>query len=96
MAPMSMATSQTTMDNLKSVFASHGLPHLIVTDHGSQFTSSEFQAFLKSNGSKYVCSSLYHPLTNGLAWRAVQTFQDNTKRLPNSPITEKLAKFLLW
>ena len=72
---MSMATSQTTINKLRAIFATHGLPQLFVTDNSNQFTSSEFQSFMKSNGIKHVCSSPYHPSTNGLAERAVQSFK---------------------
>lgn len=74
----------------------HGLPQTFMTDNGSQFTSAEFQAFMKSNGIKHICSSPYHPATNGLAKRAVQSFKEHLKRFPDGSLQEKLAKFLLW
>lgn len=74
----------------------HGLPRTFMTDNGSQFTSAEFQAFMKSNGIKHICSSPYHPATNGLAERAVQSFKEHLKRFPDGSLQEKLAKFLLW
>ncbi len=93
--PLTSANSVNTIDSLRNVFATHGLPKMMVTDNGSQFTSSEFQDFMKRNGIKHVCSSPYHPSTNGLAERAVQSFKENMKRLTGS-VTQRLATFLFW
>ncbi len=42
------ATSQSTIEHLRSLFATHGLPELLVSDNGTVFTSAEFQEFLKN------------------------------------------------
>ena len=94
--PMSSATTNTTIERLRTIFATHGLPRVLVTDNGAQFTSSEFRAFTQGNGIKHVYSSPYHPATNGLAERAVQSFKEHMKRLPTGTIPEKLARFLFW
>ena len=36
----------------------------------------------------------YHSSTNGLAERALQTFKQALKRIPNGTVQEKLAKIL--
>ena len=93
--PMSTATSHFTIEKLRSIFATHGLPRVFVTDNGSQFTSAEFQALMKGNGIKHICSLPYHPSTNGLAERAVQSFKEHVKRLSDVPLPKRLAQFLL-
>ncbi len=93
--PLAAANSTNTIDCLRNIFATHGLPKMIVSDNGSQFTSSEFQAFMKTNAIKHVCSSPYHPSTNGLAERAVQSFKEHMKRLVGS-VNQRLATFLFW
>ena len=70
------ATSRATIDKLQLVFATHGLPEVIVSDNGSSFTSEEFSAFVQSNGIKHLTSAPYHPASNGLAERAVQTLKN--------------------
>ena len=64
-------TSSVTIEKMRSTFASFGIPEILVTDNGSNFTSSEFEEFLKSNGIRPVKTALYHPASNGLAERAV-------------------------
>ncbi len=65
------ATSQSTIKKMRSPFATHGLPELLVTDNGSVFTSAEFGEFMDRNGIQHVKTAPYHPSSNGLAEWAV-------------------------
>lgn len=91
---MSSITSAVTIDKLQNIFATHGLPRTIVTDNGASFTSSEFQRFCRSNGIQHLTSSPYHPSTNGLAERAVQTFKQGLKRMEGGTLQSKLSRYL--
>ena len=71
--PVSSTTSSSTIGVLRDLFARFGIPEEIVSDNGTQFVSEDFQAFIRSNGIRHITSALYHPATNGLADRAVQT-----------------------
>ena len=44
---VSAATSSITITKLRAIFATHGLPNMLVSDNGSVFTSEEFQDFTK-------------------------------------------------
>ena len=68
-------TSVKTIKKLHIIFSNHGIPHKVVTDNGPTFTSYEFQEFMQRNGIVHVKSALYHPSSNGLAERAVQTLK---------------------
>ena len=92
--PMSSITSSQTIEQLRSIFSVHGLPKKIVTDNGPSFTSGEFKQFMKQNGIIHVTSAPYHPSSNGLAERGVQTFKLGIKRIPGATIQERLSKFL--
>ena len=89
------ATSSVTIDKMRSIFSSHGLPEIVVSDNGSNFVSSEFKSFLQKNGIKHITSAPYHPSTNGLVERAVQTFKQGIKKQGDGSVDTKLARFLL-
>lgn len=44
--PMTTTLSK-TIEVLRSIFASYGLPEEVVSDNGPQFTSTEFKQFLR-------------------------------------------------
>ena len=79
--PVTTASSILTIERLRSSFAIHGLPEILVSDNGSCFTSQEFKDFMKMNGIHHVTSAPYHPASNGAAERAVQTFKSTLKKL---------------
>ena len=94
---ISPVNSTSTIEHLRSIFATHGLPKVFVTDNGPQFTSAEFENFMSSNGIRHIKSAPYHPASNGLAERAVQVFKENFKRVSQSDsIQTRLSKFLMW
>lgn len=90
------ATSPKTVEVLRTLFARTGLPERLISDNGNQFTSEEFQSFVRKNGIKHTTTVPYHPASNGLAERFVQSFKQSMKTIGNAqmPLSEKLAKFL--
>ena len=46
-------TSSVTIE-MRSTFATFGIPETLVTDNGPNFTSVEFENFLKSNGIHHI------------------------------------------
>ena len=92
---MSTITSAKTIDVLRVVFATHGLPRKVVTDNGPSFSSSEFKNFMQENGIHHITSAPYHPSTNGLAERGVQTLKRGLKRTAGSTVQEKLSRLLI-
>lgn len=94
---MKSTTSEKTISVLRNIFSRNGLPEQIVSDNGPQFTSDEFQLFVKQNGIKHFRSAPYHPATNGLAERFVQTFKKSIKAMKkeNISLQHKIDNFLL-
>ena len=95
--PMKSTSSAKTIEVLRNLFARFGIPQQIVSDNGPQFVSEEFQLFAKANGIRHITSAPYHPATNGLAERSVQTFKRALRSMSesSSSVREKLAKFLM-
>ncbi|XP_053311898.1 uncharacterized protein K02A2.6-like [Spea bombifrons] len=93
--PVTSATSVTVIKILRSLFATHGLPDTIVSDNGTQFTSSEFKIFMESNLIRHVTIAPFHPSSNGQAERMVQTTKDSLKRIIEGDWNRRLANFLL-
>ena len=68
-------TATRTIEALRSIFASYGLPLQPVSHNGPKFSSAEFKDFLIHNGIKHLRPAPYHPATNGLAEHFVQSLK---------------------
>lgn len=73
--PMSNTTATATTNILLCLFARYGYPKEVVSDNGPQFVAKEFGLFLKERCIKHTLCPPYHPSSNGLAERHVQTFK---------------------
>lgn len=70
---MKTTTSALVSLKLKATCARYGIPDVVVSDNGPQFTSAEFQDLARELDFKHVTSSPHNPQGNGHAERAVQT-----------------------
>ena len=61
------------ISHLKSIFARHGIPEVVISDNGSQYSSAVFEEFSKEYEFDHVTSSPKYPQANGEAERAVKT-----------------------
>ncbi|XP_056017334.1 uncharacterized protein K02A2.6-like [Ostrea edulis] len=66
-------TTTAIIEALKTVFASHGLPVILRSDNGPQFSSNTFKKFCSDHGIEHERSSPHFQSSNGEAVRAVQT-----------------------
>ncbi|MFH4981910.1 hypothetical protein AB6A40_008619 [Gnathostoma spinigerum] len=90
------STASTTLKLLRQLFAQFGMPEVIVSDNGTQFTSTQFAYFCKRNGIEHIFSPPYHPQSNGQAERFVDTFKRTMSKLRGEETTaEALQTFLL-
>ena len=95
--PMTHATSTNTITALRHIFSYFGLPEHLVTDNGTQFTSDEFQKFLRENDILHTLTAPGHPATNGLAERYVGEFKDKLGKIGDTgeSVQTKSDRFLL-
>ena len=89
------STTQVTIEQLRGLFATHGLPETIVTDNGTCFTSAEFQQFVERNNIQHITSPAYHPSSNGLAERAVQLVKRGLVKLKDGTMETVLSRYLM-
>ncbi|VDI71497.1 Hypothetical predicted protein [Mytilus galloprovincialis] len=95
---MKSTTSTQTIRVLRTIFAKSRIARTnsqVITDHNSYLQN--FKTFTKMNGITHIKSAPYHPATNGLAERFVQTFKQSLKAMrgENADLNKKLANFLL-
>lgn len=72
---MDNTNANSTISKLRTLFSSYGLPEKIVSDNGPPYNSFEFENFCNMNGIKLIHSPPYHPASNGIVERSVQTFK---------------------
>ncbi|KAL3995729.1 protein phosphatase 1 regulatory subunit 15B [Sarotherodon galilaeus] len=92
--PVPSATSAATIDCLRNCFSTHGLPEMVVSDNAQCFVSAQTKEFMAKNGITHVTSASYHPASNGLAERAVQTFKELMKKSSGDTLATKLNRAL--
>jgi hypothetical protein len=54
----------------------HGIPKTIVSNQGTQFVARFWEQLHESLGTKFICSSSYHPQTDGQTERVNQIVED--------------------
>ena len=73
-------SSNTTINILKSIFARHGIPLILRSNGGPQYTCQNFKHFAKSYNFQNIRSSPYYPKSNGMAERHIQTLKQILKK----------------
>lgn len=88
-------TSATVIKYLRIVFANHGLCEILVSDNGTAFVSEEMKRYLRANKIRQITTAPYHPATNGLAERMVQTVKDKIRKMDDMSWDIKIPNMLL-
>ena len=70
-ARLDQTTATAVIQHTSSIFACQGIPEVVISDNGPQYTSEAF---------KHITNSPYHPQGNGEAERAVQTIKSLLKK----------------
>jgi len=81
--------TSTSAVTIRILFASLGLPEVVVSDNATTFTNDEFKQFLKKNGIRHITITQY--VSNGLVERVVQTFKEGMRKLTEGSVETRLA-----
>ena len=69
-------TSTEVIKHLKSFFSQHGVPQIVVSDNGPQYSAAVFKDFADKYGFTHTTSSPQYPQANGAAEHAVCTVKN--------------------
>lgn len=73
-------TSTALIEFFKEQFSRHGIPDILMTDNGPQYTSREFTDFTREWEFKHLTSSPYHSRSNGKSESAVKVVKNLFKK----------------
>jgi transposase InsO family protein len=85
-APVTTQDSTAAINFIKSIVFCFGVPHSIITDNGTNFTSKEFKNYYESLGIKLKFTSVAHPKTNGQVEKANGLICNGTKKRLLAPL----------
>ncbi|XP_031333837.1 uncharacterized protein K02A2.6-like [Photinus pyralis] len=94
--------SSKTIQALKHIFATFGIPEEIVSDNGPPFNGEEYKKFALSIGTKVSLTPPVHPCSNGKAEKYVDTIKrgllkqlkDNEKQKITMTLQEQIDEYL--
>jgi len=88
---MSLTTTANTISALTAIFAIEGYPKTIVSNNGPQLTAETFKEFYLQHGINHLTTAPFHPASNGLAERFVQTFKSSVGKNIKDGFSVKIA-----
>uniref|UniRef100_A0A3Q2FT90 Integrase catalytic domain-containing protein n=1 Tax=Cyprinodon variegatus TaxID=28743 RepID=A0A3Q2FT90_CYPVA len=91
MALLANMSSNCVITHAKSIFARHGIPHIVVSDNGPCFSSREWQEFTEHYDFKHVTSSPHYAQSNGKAEKGVHILKQLLKKAADSNSDPYLA-----
>ncbi|XP_026552722.1 uncharacterized protein K02A2.6-like, partial [Pseudonaja textilis] len=92
---MKTTTTDSVIRELSKLFATHGLPDVIVSDNGPQFTALPFEKFLAERGIRHALTAPAHPAANGRAEKMVQFTKKTIQKIETGDIQDKINRMLL-
>ena len=75
MCKLTSLSSEAVIKHLKSIYSTHGIPDLAISDNGPQFASQAFSKFAAEYGFTHLTNSPIYPQANGEAERGVRTMK---------------------
>ena len=84
-------TTQAVAKAVRVMFTRYGVPDILVTDNGPQFSSAEFASFSQKWSFEHITSSPHYPQSNGKAENAVKTVKRLFKKCEKAGLSEYRA-----
>ncbi|MBW0566902.1 hypothetical protein O181_106617 [Austropuccinia psidii MF-1] len=75
-----------------NIISTCGVPKIIISDRDPKFTSEFWTNLYDMLGTKIAFSTAYHPQTDGLAERMIQTMEDIVRRFWKNAVEVKLTE----
>ena len=94
--PPSQSNANKVISLLKEMFSEHGIPKVLCSDNGPQYTSAQFADFCISWGISHKTSSLHYPQSNGFAEACVKSVKHALQHAKYSGADPHLALLALW
>jgi hypothetical protein len=85
-APVTTQDSIAAINFIKSIVFRFRVPHSIITDNGTNFTSKEFKSYCESMGIKLKFASVAYPKTNGQVEKANGLICNGIKKRMLAPL----------
>ena len=92
---MSRITSEETVSKCQKIFSRFGLPETLVSDNGTAFSSVKFSTFCQENAINHIRTPPFHPQSNGLVERLVDTFKRSLLKLRGEGTTSEIPETFL-
>ena len=77
---LDMTDSRTVIAKLKMHFSRHGIPEVVISDNGPQYSSAEFAKFANDWHFQHITSSPRYPQSNGKVESAVKIWENVMKK----------------
>lgn len=78
--PIKKINAKTIVDKIINFFTLYGIPKIVQSDQGSNFTSDLFKNSMKQLGIKQYLATAYHPESQGVLERFHQTFKSMLRK----------------
>lgn len=78
--PVKKISARIIVDKLINFFTVYGIPKIVQSDQGSNFTSGLFKEVMKKMGIKQYLATAYHPESQGMLERFHQTFKSMLRK----------------
>ena len=68
---LNRTTAEDVILHTKSIYARHGIPEVVVSENGPQYSAEAYARFAREYQFEHITSSSHYPQSNGEAERAV-------------------------